>query len=172
MDVPGGISQQIDHSSPEFKKQVLQHEQSEGDSTQIRLPHSSLVSGAHGGIKMGSITLSGPNVTGSSVTHSSTGSLKATSELDGSGKEITINVSDTGLSGGKGQMVIEHFGRTEASAGSRDLSGEVTMGLDKDARNISYPLEAGFKASSMMGRTEVATVKGPVLNTRVSGFFH
>uniref|UniRef100_A0A671PVW7 PDZ domain-containing protein n=1 Tax=Sinocyclocheilus anshuiensis TaxID=1608454 RepID=A0A671PVW7_9TELE len=29
-------------------------------------------------------------------------------------------------------------------------------------RNISSPLEAGFKASSMMGGTEVATVKGPV----------
>ncbi len=37
-------------------------------------------------------------------------------------------------------------------------------------QEISYPLEAGFKSSSMMGRTEVATVKGPVLNTRVSGF--
>ncbi|RXN35232.1 neuroblast differentiation-associated AHNAK isoform X1 [Labeo rohita] len=170
VDVPGGTSPQIDPSSPEFKIQVLQHEQSEGDSSQIKLPHSTLVSGAHGGIKMGDISLSGPHVTGSSVKHSSIGSYKATSELDGSGKEITINVSDTGLSSGKGKMVIEHFGRTEASAGSSDLSGKVTMGFDKDVGNISSPLEAGFKASGMMEGTEFSTVKGPVLDTRVSGF--
>ncbi|KAL1262479.1 hypothetical protein QQF64_007744 [Cirrhinus molitorella] len=170
VDMPGGTSQQIDPSSPEYKIQVLQHEQSEGDSSQIKLPHSTLVSGAHGGIKMGDISLSGPHVTGSSVKHCSIGSYKATDELDGSGKEITINVSDTGLSSGKGKTVMERFGRTEASAGSSDLTGKVTVGLDKDVRNISSPLEAGFKASGMMGGTEFATVKGPVLDTRVSGF--
>uniref|UniRef100_A0A672NMS2 PDZ domain-containing protein n=1 Tax=Sinocyclocheilus grahami TaxID=75366 RepID=A0A672NMS2_SINGR len=51
---------------------------------------------------------------------------------------------------------------TEASAGSSDHSGKVTMGLDKYVKNISSPLEAGFKASSMMGGTAFSTVKGPV----------
>ncbi|KAG1962805.1 neuroblast differentiation-associated protein AHNAK [Pimephales promelas] len=128
VDMPGGTSQQIDSTSPEFKMQVLQHEQSEGDSSQIRLPHSNLVSSAHGGIKMGDISVGGPHITGSSVKHCSTGSITATSELDGSGREIAFNVSDTGLSGGKGQRMIERFGRTETSTGSSNLSGKVTMG--------------------------------------------
>ncbi len=45
--LPGGTSQQIEHSSPEFKMQVLQNEQSEGDSTQSDYHIVALVSGAH-----------------------------------------------------------------------------------------------------------------------------
>ncbi|XP_052010749.1 neuroblast differentiation-associated protein AHNAK-like [Xyrauchen texanus] len=167
MDMPEGTGQQIDYSSPEFK---IQPEQSEGDPAQIRLPHGSLISSAHGDIKMGDISLGGPHATGFYVKHFSTGS---TSELDSSEREIGMNVSDTGPSERKEQGVIEHSGRTRTATGSDCLSSKLTMGLDRGVGYTSVSpvkIDARLKDSNMIGETEFATVQGPVLDTRVSGF--
>ncbi|KAL7885708.1 hypothetical protein AOLI_G00060030 [Acnodon oligacanthus] len=56
VDIPGASGQQqIDISNPEFKIHVSQHEQQEGSSGQIRLPHGSLISkvGAQEGVDVG-----------------------------------------------------------------------------------------------------------------------
>ncbi|KAL6480392.1 hypothetical protein MHYP_G00114250 [Metynnis hypsauchen] len=181
VDMPGASGQQqIDISNPEFKIHVSQHEQQEGSSAQIRLPHGSLISkaGAQEGVDVGEVRLRDPEATSSSEKHWSTAHVKTTITkrgIEGSGKDLKLNLSDTGLSGEKTQGELGHSGwiqhemsgiskgsvTGDTGTGNVGLSGKVGMVLDKDAGHVSisdqHLKESGKGFSISVNKGEIIT---------------
>ncbi|CDR00676.1 unnamed protein product [Oncorhynchus mykiss] len=173
VDMPEGVDEQLDLTSPEFKGQ--RYEQSGGgSSSQIRVLHGSgSSSGVGGGLEGGDfelggdgVSFTGPDVTSSSEKHWSTGGVKTTTVTrqieggDGGAAGIRFKGSSFGMPGAKGQREFGLYrGGEQGEQGGFQVSGD-SADYQAGSVNVTAPgRTTNISSSSIsMGKGEVRGV--------------